>query len=53
MVKNCISFSIKQKEDKDFTISFENTATDIWNNRAVTENLVVPAKGFLVIKENS
>lgn len=41
------------KEDKDFTISFENTATDIWNNRAVTENLVVPAKGFLVIKENS
>ncbi|MEE9723969.1 glycoside hydrolase family 13 protein [Listeria seeligeri] len=40
-------------ENKNFTISFENQATDIWNKEVVTENLTVPAKGFLVVKENS
>ncbi|EAE2041268.1 alpha-glycosidase [Listeria monocytogenes] len=41
------------KKDQDFTISFANTAIDIWNNQAVSDNLTIPAKGFLVIKENS
>lgn len=40
-------------ENQDFTISLEKQATDIWNNQVVSENLIVPGKGFLVIKENS
>ncbi|WP_260444948.1 hypothetical protein, partial [Listeria booriae] len=41
------------KVNQDFSISFEKEAMDIWNNQAVSENLTIPAKGFLVIKENS